>query len=378
MRQSPNQSINKLLMTNEEIAKLPTLLDIVNHYLEGEQHIEEVHESSSFKGMFPTRGYKGLFEPIRMEDGTHILMPLSPANHSYYRGESSYHEDCCPSLFRKGMLDADIFVERIKRCELELMMQQYPITNLFANSIYAQAPDKTWIPIPFRIGYDGLAQHYGIKTEFMDLTLDPWTAAFFAATTYDTETDTNSAIEDTDNYQYGALYLRNEIPLPNLRHSRIDVVGMQPLSRPGRQSAFVFRMNQGENFNTMAQKNFFRHDAEVNRKVFEHSNRGNQLFPKELIGDRIRKEIVRGEEFTQNAFELAKHRYYPTTDDKVLYSYLTDKHIAISTIDRNWFSDAEKNESTEYWKTYQQELFSKIRMRWSLPNGEFWARQNKY
>ena len=136
-------------------------------------------------------------------------------------------------------------------------------------------------------------------------------------------------------------------------------------------------MNQGENFNTMAQKNFFRHDAEVNRKVFEHSNRGNQLFPKELIGDRIRKEIVRGEEFTQNAFELAKHRYYPTIDDKVLYSYLTDKHIAISTIDRNWFSDAEKNESTEYWKTCQQELFSKIRMRWSLPNGEFWARQNK-
>lgn len=48
--------------------------------------------------------------------------------------------------------------------------------------------------------------------------------------TYDTETDTYSAIEDTDNYQYGALYLRNEIPLPNLRHSRIDIVGMQPLS----------------------------------------------------------------------------------------------------------------------------------------------------
>lgn len=77
----------------------------------------------------------------------------------------------------------------------------------------------------------------------MDFTLDPWTAAFFAATNYDTETDTYSAIEDTDNYQYGALYLCNEIPLPNLRLSRIDVVGMQPLSRPGRQSAFVFRMN---------------------------------------------------------------------------------------------------------------------------------------
>lgn len=65
-------------MTADEIAKLPTLLDIVNHYLEGERRIEELHESGSFKGLFPTRAYKGIFEPLRMDDGTHILMPLSP------------------------------------------------------------------------------------------------------------------------------------------------------------------------------------------------------------------------------------------------------------------------------------------------------------
>ena len=70
------------------------------------------------------------------------------------------------------------------------MMQQYPLTDLFAISIYALAPDKSRKPIPFRVGLDGMAQHYGIKTEYMDLTLDPWTAAFFAATKYDDETDT--------------------------------------------------------------------------------------------------------------------------------------------------------------------------------------------
>lgn len=352
-------------MTKEEIAKLPTLLDIVNHYLEGERRIEEMHENSDFKGLFPTRAYKGMFEPMRMEDGTHILMPLSPAQHSYYRGESSYHDDCRPSLYRKGMTDADIFVERIKRCEMELMMQQYPITDLFANSIQAQAPDKTWIPLPFRIGYDGMAQHYGIKTEFMDITLDPWTAAFFAATKYDDATDTYSVIEDTEKYSYGAFYLRNEMPMPNPRQSRIDVVGMQPLSRPGRQSAYVFRMCQGENFNDMAQKDFFRHDASVNRIVFEHANRGNQLFPKELIGDRIQKEIVKGEEFSCKAFELAKRRYFSTVSDKVLKDYLAGKHIAISTTDRQWFNDVEKKAAIEYWETYQQELFSKIHLRWA-------------
>ena len=352
-------------LTADEVAKLPTLLDIVNHYLEGERQIEELHESGDFKGLFPTRAYKGMFEPMRMEDGTHILMPLSPAQHSYYRGESSYHDDCRPSLYREGMTDADIFVERIKRCEMELMMQQYPITDFFANSIQAQAPDKTWIPLPFRIGYDGMAQHYGIKTEFMDLTLDPWTAAFFAATKYDDATDTYSVIEDTDKHQYGAFYLRNEMPLPVPNHSRIDVVGMQPLSRPGRQSAYVFRMNQGENFNDMAQKDLFRHDAEINRTIFEHANSGNQLFPKELIGDRIRKEIVKGDELSHKAFELAKQRYFSKASDKVLRDYLADKHIAVSTADRQWFTEAEKKAAIEYWETYQQELFSKIHLRWS-------------
>ena len=352
-------------MTKEEIAKLPTLLDIVNHYLEGERRIEEMHENSDFKGLFPTRAYKGMFEPMRMEDGTHILMPLSPAQHSYYRGESSYHEDCRPSLYREGMTAAGIFVERIKRCEMELLMRQYPITALFANSIQAQAPDKTWVPIPFRIGYDGMAQHYGIKTEFMDITLDPWTAAFFAATKYDDATDTYSVIEDTEKYPYGAFYLRNEMPMPNPMQSRIDVVGMQPLSRPGRQSAYVFRMCQGENFNDMAQKDFFRHDASVNRIVFEHANRGNQLFPKELIGDRIQKEIVKGEEFSQFAYNEAKHRYFSTTSEEELKGFLADKHITISKIDRQWFNEAEKQAAMDYWETYQQELFSKIHLRWS-------------
>lgn len=352
-------------MTKEEIAKLPTLLDIVNHYLEGEQRIEKLQENSPFKGLFPTRAYKGMFETMLMDDGTHILMPLSPAQYSYYRGESSFHKDCRPSLYRKEMTDADIFVERIKRCEMELMMQQYPITDLFANSIQAQAPDGVRIPIPFRVGYDGMAQHYGIKTEFMDLTLDPWTSAFFAATKYDDATDTYSVIEDTDKYQYGTFYLYNEIPILAPRHTRIDVVGMQPLFRPGRQSAYVFRMEQGENFNTLSQHVMFRHDAAVNRLIFEHANDGNQLFPKELIGTRIRREIVKGEEFSRQAFSEAKCRYATSLSEESLMGYLTDKHIKINATDRQWFSEAEKKDAVDYWETYQQELFSKLHLRWS-------------
>ena len=53
---------------------------------------------------------------------------------------------------------------------------------------------------------------------------------------------------------------------------------------------------------------------------------------------------------------------------EVRYDYtfhLAGKHIAISTTDRQWFNDAEKKAAIEYWETYQQELFSKIHLRWA-------------
>ena len=352
-------------MTQEEIAQLPTLLDIVNHYQDGERRIEEQVLNSRFAGLFPTRAHKGCFEAMTMEDGTKVLMPLSPAQHSYYRGESSYHEDCYPTLYRKDMDDAEVFLERVKRCEMELMMRQYPITDLFANSIYAQDPADEWHQLHFRVGYDGMAQHYGIKTEFLDLTLEPLTAAFFAATTYDFNTDTYSPITDTVKYQYGAFYLYNEIPILGQSSRRIDVVGMQPLLRPGRQSAYVFRMAKDENFNLFAQKTFFRHDAKINQEIFACANNGNRLFPQEILNDKMRKKIVKGEEFSQKAFEEAKRRYASKESDAMLIDFLASKNVSISKADRQWFSDVEKKKAVDYWKTYQQELFSKIQLRWS-------------
>lgn len=354
-------------LTYEEIAKLPTLLDIVNHYLEREKAIEERVNNSRFAGLFPTRSQKGFFEPIMMEDGTYILLPLSPAQHSYYRGESSYHDDCCPSLFRKNMDVDKIFVERVKRCEMERMMLDYPITNLFANSVCVKAPDGNWIQIPFRIGFDGMAQHYGIKTEFMDMTLDPYTAAFFAATTYDSDTDIYSPITDINHYPYGVFYLYNEISLPGeaAKHQRIDVVGMQPLSRPGRQSAYVCKMKQGENFNNIAQKTFFRHDATINQSIVERFNKDNALFPDELLNQKIRSQIVNGKVFSRWAYNEAKKRYVSTQSDETLMTYLTDNNITICADVFPWFSDAEKKDAEEYWETYLQELFSKIQLRWT-------------
>lgn len=54
----------KPIMTKEEIAKLPTLLDLIDHYLAGEHNMELKTEHSVFKGAFPTHLQKGFYEPL--------------------------------------------------------------------------------------------------------------------------------------------------------------------------------------------------------------------------------------------------------------------------------------------------------------------------
>lgn len=354
-------------MTKEEIARLPTLLDVIDHYFAGEHNMELRTEHSMFKGTFPTHLQKGFFEPMQFDDGTCILLPLSPIMHSYYRGESSYHEECSPSLYRKGMGDAEIFVERVKRCELELLMRDYPITRIVENGILAQDPSGDWHQLFFRIGYDGMAQHYGIKTEYLDLTIDQWTAAFFAATTYDFATDTYLPITDIDKHPYGAFYLYNEIPMLPLseKHQRVNVVGLQPLARPGRQYGYVCKMEKGENFNDIAQKTLFRHDARINEMIYNYTNRSNRLFPKELLNDKIRKRIVEGKDFSKWAFEEAGKRYFSDRGEEELKEYLAEKYVEIREDNIQWFTEAEKADVVDYWKAHEQEFLSKIQARWT-------------
>ena len=149
------------------------------------------------------------------------------------------------------------------------------------------------------------------------------------------------------------------------KKQRVDVVGLQPLARPGRQSGYVFKMEKGENFNDLTQKNLFRHDARVNEMVYNYTNRSNRLFPKELLNDRIRKRIVEGKDFSKWAFEEAKKRYFVDRTEEELKGYLEDKGIDIRTDNIQWFTETEKAEIVDYWKAHEQEFLSKIRPRWT-------------
>lgn len=357
----------------ELIRKLPTLLDILDRYTIGEEWWA-LERGTLAEFMMPHHDQDGFFDAIEMPSGFVKLFPIGLCWNCYYRGQSSYYPNSKPSLWRKGtrkkrgMQPEDQFVERLKLCELKLMIDDYPLTQIFKNGIYYKSRSGKMVSLPLDVDAEALAQHYGIKTDLTDLTTNLWVAAFFAATKYDWQTDTYTAITDTKKYEYGVFYHYYDpiVPLPgNKREPTLRAVGMQPFGRPGNQAGYVLKMRPDQNMNRMAgfEKIKFRHIAEINKLIYNYSNCSRNFFPEELFQKKLLD--LRNEEhrFSTVALEMAKEQYLSDYTDTQIEEMMAVKNITLVDRPLYLFSEREKKQALKYWKEHEREYLDKIMIR---------------
>lgn len=357
----------------ELISRLPTLLDILDRFTIGEEWWA-LETGALVEYMMPHHDQDGLFDAIMMPSGYVKLFPVGLCWNCYYRGQSNYYPDSKPSLWRKGsckrkgMQPADQFVERLKLCELKLMIEDYPLTYIFRNGIYYKKRTGEMILVPLDVDSEALAQHYGIKTELTDLTVDLWVAAFFAATEYHWETDSYTAITDTKKKEYGVFYHYYDpsVPVPeDNREPVLRAVGMQPFGRPGNQAGYVLKMKPNENMNRTAgfEKIKFRHVAEINKLIYNYSNCSRNFFPEELFQKKLL--ALRNEEhmFSKVALEMAKEQYFKDYTDTQIEEMIAVKGITLVDRPLYLFSESEKKQALKYWKEHEREYLDKIIIR---------------
>lgn len=342
------------LKRKELIEKLPTLLDVLEHLAFGEENWALA--KNPLRMVFPNHSQEGSFELVEMPDGMSRLYPCSLSVNDYYRGQTSYYPNCSPSLFRKGISDSEVFVERLKLAEFSLLIKKHPLVMMYPDGFTWKDPAGGIHPVSLCVDEEALAQHYGIKTSLIDLTVDKWVAAFFACTDYDVLTDTYS-VHRSNGEDYGVFYLYvDQFLLPD-EMSPLRPVGQQPFPRPGEQAGYVLSMLADENFNKkVVQKIKFRHVDEISELVFNYTNRSNKLFPFDLLQEKV-KVIKIARIFSYEAYELAKRRFFSDVDEDVLRGYLKSENIELADKPVVDYSQEEIDAFNKEWVDWREKKF---------------------
>ena len=239
-----------------------------------------------------------IFETLQLENGKLCAIAKSPNVFTYYRGEPDIFETCLPSLYRGNPSEEDILINQLKALDFRDICRTFPPVQ------FAEADG-------LNVRYDAIAQHYGLKTNIVDITSDISVAAYFATQQYDEDTDSYHPVRD------GAGCIRKTFQMMEMPGFQGFVIGVQPFYRTARQCAYGYVCKPGEDFAKSSTAIIFRQDVRMNQivnDVFAQKDEHN-LFPAELI-TYAAKEVLKASSITKNTLEeycSTTHREYRDT-----------------------------------------------------------------
>lgn len=337
------------MLSEEEIEALPTILDVV-------EHISKMENDSLLRNgvtIFPGDAFQdeGRYAFVSETWNRNVvrLMPVSPTPFIYYRGQSRFHEPCVPSLYRRNdkgeqPSEVDIAYHKLKICEFEMLLATHPVLCELSHHISVN-------PV-------ALAQHYGLATEYLDITNSKWIAAFFASTWYDYKTDTYHPVGRDYEEGYGVMYISKPYEAGGATDGFISknvVIGYQYFERPTKQSSFGYKMQMGEDFNESPyfERVLFRHDLDASKIVYDMSYKQRRFIPKDNLS-RLARQIAESNEITRKAVERCLQMCYWNKSMSYLEEVCKEKGIVIREDNRPvvQFGREELESDWKAWNEY--------------------------
>lgn len=233
---------------------------------------------------------------IRLISGTEFSMQM-------YRGQAQAYPRCIPTLARLEKVE-DQFLALCRRIAFEDAIGEHPMVNL-AERI------RLW-DSPLYVDREGLAQHYGLATDMLDVTSNFDVASFFATCAWNSVLRKYEPV--TDNLATGVIYritpaLMCSMARPDEPFGPVHIVGWQPLPRPEQQRAFVVKMKPGQDFTSLPTVETFRflHQAHISHRIWNAFDQGAALFPADAAAELARRAESLSE-FTESQIERALQR----------------------------------------------------------------------
>lgn len=290
------------------------------------------------------------FEAVVMENGYCSLSPTSNDVY-FYRGQTKDYGICVPSIYRSANNDDEIeyFIQRLRSVEFELILKEHPAVIEFTHNEIMNHQ--------FQVDFLGLAQHYGLYTDCLDITNDFYIAAFFACCEYDEKTD--RYIPKTKSKKGIIYYIPSCIIMEDF--SNFGIVGLQPFPRPAEQKAFRYKLNNRDDFakKSFVQKLIFKQTSEGTKYIYHKFDNGNKLFPYDPLKNKV-DELKKTKVFSKNAFlETYKRFIFPKS--KTYYkNKLKNKNIIFKDRTSLYFSLKEIKELDKLWKERKNNIFKNV------------------
>ena len=308
----------------------------------------EVHES------------EGMIDTVINSDGKYVYSSQGIIPHMFYRGQTEKKDPCKPSLYR-GLTEKKQFIEQLKLCEFSLLLHKHPSSAFFDEGMTNELNNGAKEHHSLYIDDEALGQHYGIKTQYLDLTADKWVAAFFACCDYKVNPATErdgyeKHTKDTVGVFYAYQASPDYKPDGNLRP-----IGLQPQSRPVFQAGYVKRLSENDDFNSVATAIPFRYHSGCTSILYWLFGQSGHIQPPEVIELKAKCIVLEDCCFSKAAYELAHRRYYKYLTDVEFEALVSGYKLKSQTAPLVDFSEEELLQAREDRK--QLEPFIRMNLR---------------
>ncbi|KAB2953747.1 FRG domain-containing protein [Heliorestis acidaminivorans] len=255
----------------------------------------------------------------------HGVVIRQAERNNYYRGENQIFSKSVPSLIRtlnqyNREIDKELYklVADMRIAEFGMFLFEFDFV-------------KNWATRYSDVLFEALAQHYGLETNWLDITNDFNVALFFATCYYDGEEKswkplTKEMTEKTEGTKYGMIFhipqwqVSTQSMFNNAgQHSSNEdaknlindvlPIGFQPFMRCHMQHGYGIKMT--DEFPLQEDSTFeklrFRHSEKLSKEIYERMDQGRLIYPHEGLIDLmdIIETIKESSTFTEDAFDYA-------------------------------------------------------------------------
>ena len=281
-----------------------TIQELINIIHKEELKRDFLHEKTSANSKIMEQMCKGTFEAVMTGMGNEkCLIPQVGTLHFLYRGQNQEFSPCVPSLYRGNPSEEEIFIERMRLVVFKRLLNSHPVIKHFFRKQN------------FKVDEEGLAQHYGLKTEVLDLTSNLDIALFFATCRYDSQSDCYQYYSDNEMHEailYVFIPILDNEPTPSLHgymNHNIRPIGLQAFPRPGVQEGYGLHIKQNESIKCYMYR--FTFTSDDSKYYYEKFKSGEALWIKDKFINKV-KQISQQTKFSFNVFNETFKNYRPS------------------------------------------------------------------